>query len=376
MAISAASTGPRPKALLVADEISVQHIYGLDTLTALGGYVDFVGPPQSHDTISRSTELMRQIDILFTGWGPPVLDDRFLDAAPNLRIVLHGAGGMGSMLTPAVWKRGIRVTSANAINAIPVAEYCQSVIVFSLKWGWRLARAVRHLRSYPDRDRAPGCYRSTVGLVSFGAIARELTRRLTQMDLRVLVHDPHLDADTARRLGVTRVGLDKVFAESDVVSLHTPVLPQTYRMIRGRHIRLMKPNATFINTARGELVQERELVLAAAERPDLQFVLDTVDPEPPLPDSPLFTLPNVVLTPHIAGSVGPERLRMGEFIRDELRRYLAGEPLLGEVDESGSLNTTHQPVRRSSTESQGARDTKVEVRLHLPGPAHGKTVTS
>jgi phosphoglycerate dehydrogenase-like enzyme len=89
----------------------------------------------------------------------------------------------------------------------------------------------------------------------------------------------------------------------------------------------MKLNATFINTARGAVVRENELIDVLRERSDLTALLDVTYPEPPVPDSPLFTLPNVMLTPHIAGSVGPECLRMGELMYDELCRYLNGEPM-------------------------------------------------
>ena len=96
----------------------------------------------------------------------------------------------------------------------------------------------------------------------------------------------------------------------------------------------MKPNATFINTARGAVVREAEMIETLRHRPDLQAVLDVCDPEPPAPDSPLLTLPNVVLTPHIAGSMGTECRRLGRCMVDEVRRYLAGEPLHWQITEA------------------------------------------
>ena len=98
-------------------------------------------------------------------------------------------------------------------------------------------------------------------------------------------------------------------------------------MITGMHIASMKRGGTFINTARGEIVREREMIEVLIHRPDLQAVLDVTVKEPPDSDSPLYTLPNVMLTPHIAGSVGEECRRMGQYMLDELRRYVAGEPL-------------------------------------------------
>jgi phosphoglycerate dehydrogenase-like enzyme len=109
------------------------------------------------------------------------------------------------------------------------------------------------------------------------------------------------------------------------------LLPETIGLITGRHLELMKPGAIFINTARGEIVDEAGLIDALRRRPDVQAVLDVTAPEPPKSDSPLYTLPNVLLTPHIAGSLGAECERMGHAMVDEFDRYLAGQPLLWEV---------------------------------------------
>ena len=121
--------------------------------------------------------------------------------------------------------------------------------------------------------------------------------------------------------------LDEVFARGDVVSLHAPWLPQTEGMITGAQLAAMREKATFLNTARGALVREAELIAVLQQRADLCAVLDVTHPEPPAPDSPLYALPNVVLTPHIAGSVGAECQRMGRAMADELARYVRGAPL-------------------------------------------------
>jgi len=132
---------------------------------------------------------------------------------------------------------------------------------------------------------------------------------------------------------VESVSLDQLFRESDVISLHTPSLPATKGMITGAHFAAMKPNATFINTARGAVVRETEMIEVLTHRPDLQAVLDVTDPEPPKPESPLYTLPNVVLTPHIAGSQNNECRRMGHYMVEELGRYLAGQPLKWQINQ-------------------------------------------
>jgi phosphoglycerate dehydrogenase-like enzyme len=174
----------------------------------------------------------------------------------------------------------------------------------------------------------PGCYGTTVGIISLGLIARLLLKLLAPFDLKVLVYDPYLTSAEATQLGVQRVALDELFRNSDVVSLHTPLVPETRGMITGDHFASMKQGATFINTARGAIVREDEMIDVAKKRPDLQFILDVTGPqEPPRPDSPLYELPNVVLTPHIAGSAGGECRRMGQHMAEELERFVAGKPL-------------------------------------------------
>jgi phosphoglycerate dehydrogenase-like enzyme len=114
-------------------------------------------------------------------------------------------------------------------------------------------------------------------------------------------------------------------------------------MITGEHIASMKPGATFINTARGVLVREQEMIEVLRRRPDLQAVLDVTVDEPPLPESPLYQLENVVLTPHVAGSAGRECQRMGRFMVDELRRYLTGEPLKYALTKESVVRNAHTP---------------------------------
>jgi len=143
----------------------------------------------------------------------------------------------------------------------------------------------------------------------------------------VIAYDPFVSAEDAAALGVTLCGLDEIFQRADVVSLHTPWLPETVGMITGAHLAAMQPGATFINTARGAVVREQEMIEVLQQRPDLLAVLDVTHPEPPVTGSPFYTLPNVILTPHIAGSMDNECRRMGRIVVEELQRYLKGEPL-------------------------------------------------
>jgi phosphoglycerate dehydrogenase-like enzyme len=230
-------------------------------------------------------------------------------------------------VTPEFWERGIVVTSAYAMNAVPVSEYTLSQIFFCLKHGWQTVLAIKRDGSYPAKGPVPGGYQSIVGIVSLGVVGRLVCERLRPFDVKVIAYDPFVGADEAATLGVELCSLDDVFRRADVVSLHTPWLPETEGLITGAHFAVMKPGASFINTARGAIVREQEMIDVLSTRPDLFAVLDVTYPEPPVPGSPLYTLPNVVLTPHIAGSMSNECRRMGRLMVDELHRWLADEPL-------------------------------------------------
>jgi len=158
-------------------------------------------------------------------------------------------------------------------------------------------------------------------------VGRRVCELLSAYDLKLLAYDPFVAPTEAAKLNVELCSLEEVFGRADVVSLHAPWLTETEGMITGAHFATMKPGASFINTSRGAIVREGEMIEVLRARPDLFAVLDVTYPEPPVPDSPLYTLPNVILTPHIAGSMDGECRRMGRYMVEELRRYVKGEPL-------------------------------------------------
>lgn len=289
------------------------------------------GPPEREAVARLGAVLdpaaLAQAEIALGTWGMPLIDEGFLAGAPRLRAVLYGAGSVRAFVTDALWDRGIRVSSAAAANAVPVADYAVSVILLSLKHFWR------HLRraGAGSKDDVPGTFRSTVGLISLGEVGRLVLERLKAHQLRVVAFDPTLSAERAALLGVELVAIDELFRTADVVSCHAPLLDATRGMIGQELLAAMKPGATFVNTSRGAVVREPELIEVLLGRPDLYAVLDVTHPEPPAPESPLWTAPNVLLTPHIAGALGPERRRLGAAMVDELGRLLAGDPLRWEV---------------------------------------------
>jgi phosphoglycerate dehydrogenase-like enzyme len=332
------------RGLFILSEDAYRLVYGPSEREHIAQLVDLIGPPQTAESIRTQPHLLDQVEVIFSGWGAPVMDDPFLDSTPKLKAVFYGGGAVGVWITEDVWRRGITVTSAHVANAVPVAEYTLAVVLLSLKHAWALSRQTRQTRHFPPRDGAPGSYGSTIGLISLGTTARTLLKLLEPFDLRVLAYDPYVSATEGAILRAEMTGMHELFRRSDVVSVHTPLLDETIRLIRGEHLACMKPGATFINTARGPIVDEGELIDVLMRRPDLQAVLDVTEQEPPAIDSPLYTLPNVVLTPHIAGSVGRECRRMGRYMVEELRRYVAGQPLRWKIAPESAVVSSHRPV--------------------------------
>lgn len=313
------------KGIFILHTNAYDKIYGSSELEEIGRLVDIYAPQQTAESIRQDPSILSQAELIFSGWGMARMDEALLDAAPNLKAVFYGAGSIRGFATDAVWDRGILISSAYAANAIPTAEFALSQILFSLKRGWYYALAVKREGAYPPKTPVPGAYESSVGLVSLGMIGTYVAQLLQAFDVRVLAYTS--SEEKAARLGAERCSLEALFSRSDVVSLHTPWIPETEGMITGEHFALMKPDATFINTARGAVIREQEMIEVLQQRADLFAILDVTYPEPPEPGSPLYTLPNVVLTPHIAGSLDNECRRMGRYMVDELKRYLSGEPL-------------------------------------------------
>lgn len=319
-------------ALILLAQHHWENVYGAADVECLRPHVDGPLAFYSETSILENLDALSRAEVIFSGWGMPCCDEAFLSLAPKLKAIFHAAGSVRPFVTEALWARKVVVSSANRVLSVSVAEFAVAQILLSLKLTWRHARDMRSERS-PVRHVIPGLYGSVVGLISVGAVARHLLVLLRPFHLRIVAYDPFLSPEEARDLGVELMSLEGVFETSHVVSVHTPALPETEGLIRGHHFSRMVEGGTFINTARGIVVNEAEMIEVLAQRADLQVLLDVTWPEPPRPDSALFSLPNVMLTPHLAGPLDGECRRLGAMAVDEYLRYRQGQSLLGEVRE-------------------------------------------
>lgn len=321
----------RPKLLFAMDPDKTRHVFDERAIARLAESCDILSPMPVEDFSSKAARaLLAETDILVTGWGAPFVSAEVIAAAPRLKLIAHAAGTVKYTIDPAAYEAGITVTHAADANAVPVAEFTLAAIIFSNK---RVLELRDRYRADPSRrttwalmDEPIGNYRRTIGLIGASRIGRKVAALLTMLDVDVLLYDPYVAAGDPIARQVELVPLDVLMARSDIVSIHAPSLPSTRGMIGGHELKLMRDGATLINTARGALVDEDALI-AELETRRIHAVIDVTDPEIPPPGSPLYDLPNVFLTPHVAGAAGTERLRLGEMVIDEIERFIAGKPL-------------------------------------------------
>jgi phosphoglycerate dehydrogenase-like enzyme len=319
-------------ALLIAHHPSL-HLFDQDALDRIGTVAEILDrEPVGDWDDPRSSELLARAEVILGHWGCPPLDAAVVDRAPDLGLFVYAAGTVKQTISPDVFDRPIRVTSGADANAEPVAEFTLATILYANKdvvWQRDVRRAPRDpsLREFRRPSGvAVGNYDKTIGIVGASLIGRrviELLRAFPHLD--VALYDPFVTASEATALGVEKMELDELCASVDILSIHAPDLPSTQQMIGARQLAALRTGATLINTARGALL-DHDALLDEVSRGRLSAVLDVTDPEPLPDDHPLWDLPNVFITPHLAGSLGTELRRMVDHAIDEIDRWRTGRP--------------------------------------------------
>ncbi len=298
----------------------IKRVYGSDDRFYNREYV-LANPQDFKDT-----------EYIFSTWGMSQFTSEEIKAyLPNLKCVFYGAGSVQYFARPFL-ECGVKVFSAWAANAVPVAEYTVAQIILANKSFFHSLPISRNREQGKELvKKFAGNFGATVGIIGAGMIGKLVIEMLKAYKLKVLVFDPFLPDEKAKELGVEKVDLEELFSRCNVVSNHLANNEQTKGMLNGKLFSKMLPYSTFLNTGRGAQVVEQDLIQLLKDRPDIVAVLDVTDPEPPLPDSEFFDLPNCYITPHIAGSSGEEVKRMGEYMVNEYERYIKGEPCKYEV---------------------------------------------
>lgn len=325
-----------PHAAFAVNQIkNLQNVYASPQHNAVESRCRLFPEIITNDNIDTLADKLQDLEYLFSTWSMPQLSEAQIRSLPNLKAVFYAAGSVQQFARPFL-KCGVKVFSAWAANAIPVAEFTLAQILLSCKGYFRNTRdcTTWESRTQGPLHSGPGIYNNAVALIGFGMIGRKLADLLQPFHMDVMVVDPYVTDEVLATHHCRRASLEEAFQTAYVVSNHLPNLPATRGMLHHAHFSAMRPYATFINTGRGAQVVETDLINVLTERPDLTALLDVTFPEPPEKDSPFYTLPNVQLSSHIAGSINLEVVRMADYMIEEFDRFTQGQPTRYEVTEA------------------------------------------
>ncbi len=284
---------------------------------------EYVGDP------AQVAEFVGDANVIVSQVAP--VDRLLIQNAPNLQIIAPTRGGPVSVNMEAATEKGIPVLYAPGANARAVAEYTLGLMLAECKG---IARAHCEMMAgrwtptiYHYEESAHELYQQTVGLIGFGHIGRLLAPMLLAFDMRILVYDPYVSSEECVSFGAQKTDLATLLAESDIVSIHARVTPETRGIMGAAQFAAMKQGAYFINTARGPLVDYEALYQALASRHLGGAALDCHGIEPPPAGWPFFQLDNVTLTPHVAGASRETARRKAETVIIDVANFYAGRPL-------------------------------------------------
>ncbi|MBP5269928.1 MAG: hydroxyacid dehydrogenase [Clostridia bacterium] len=289
------------------------------------------------DGAELTPELVRSAvgdsEVYFTCWGSPRLDAGILERAPKLRLLTHLCGTVVPFVSDEMWDRGIRVISGNDFFAESVAEGTIGYIL----------SAQRDIPGYSRRLKENGIWKhpgpynqgligKKIGIVSYGAVARHLVRMLQPFRPEIYLYDIRpLPEEDVKKYKITQVPLETLFAECEIITLHTPLNEHTRHLVGKPLLDLIKPGALFVNTSRGAVVDQAALEESLADGRYRAF-LDVFEKEPPLPGCPLYRLPNVTMMPHMAGPTYDMRKYIASRLIAESAGFIDGDgPLPHEI---------------------------------------------
>jgi len=243
-----------------------------------------------------------------------------LGKAPHLRAVGRAGVGVDNIDLEAATKRGVLVMSTPGGSSVSVAEHTFALLLALVRELPKFDAAMRAGR-WEKSSSGAEVRGKTLGLIGLGRIGSEVALRAEAFDMRVLAYDPFISEAAARELSVDLVTFEQLLAESDFISLHTAVVPQTRNMINAENIAKMKKGVRIVNAARGELINEADLATAIQSGHVAGAALDVFAEEPPK-NCPLIGLPNVITTPHVAGSTAEAQEELGTQVAVQIRDYL------------------------------------------------------
>ena len=347
-------TRPRPKVLLVCSREVRDLSFLAEDLERLSAVAEWewleleggeaFGANEDAGAIGQLMARVADVDGVVVSHGSPRVSAEVMDAAPQLKIIgeLEGDRFAYRIDVEAAWARGIRTVDTTHGSSYPVAEWALGLILISLRSaGESFRNILAGDTAKPARDDFGFVHGELtgkrVGLIGCGHIGRRLVKLLEPFEVEVRVHDPYLASEMPDAIGVVKTSLDNVLSKSDVIVCLAPQTPATEGMLGRRELDLIPSSAVFVNVSRGVVV-DSEALIERLKRGDIVAGLDVFDPEPIPPDSEVIGLPNVFLSPHIAGVTLASRHRFFSLMVDELERYFGGEEPLYELTQRSMAN--------------------------------------
>ncbi|MDP6455381.1 MAG: hydroxyacid dehydrogenase [SAR202 cluster bacterium] len=354
-------TASIPKVLLVCNQRTRDQFLAPSDLERLSTFATWdwlhleggeaFAPNDAPSAIRQLADRVGDFDSIVVCHGSPTVSADMMDRAPNLRVVgeLEGDRFAYRIDVEAAWKRGIRTVDTTNGSSYPVAEWALAMILVSLRnAGAYFRRIIAGDTSRPPESDFGYMHGELtgkrVGLIGCGHIGRLLIKFLRPFEADIRVYDPYLSSELPDALGFVKTSLETILSESDVITCLAPLTPATQGMIGQRELEMIPPNSVFVNVSRGAIV-DSDALIARLKRGDIVAGLDVFDPEPIPSDSEIIGLPNVFLTPHIAGVTASSYPRFFTLMVDELERFFKGYDPLYELSPRSLAN------RRGSAET-------------------------
>lgn len=314
---------------------SIDYVYSAAHRQALKQRMDMLDETVCRANLDAMRDQLRDVEVICCTWNmTQFTEEELAEYFPKLKLVLYSAASVRYFAEPFL-KRGVKILSAWGAMAVPVAEFTLATILHANKGFYLSMDRYRKSDFRTGKDLAqkvcPGTYGTNVGIIGAGMIGKLVIKMLKNHRVNIKVFDPFLPQSVADELGVELTTLEDLFESCQTITNHLANNPQTEGMLNYDLFRRMNKCATFINTGRGAQVVEEDLVRALREEPDRCAVLDVTWPEPCPKDHPFWELPNVFMTPHIAGYAKEEVHCMPDCMLEEFDRYLRGEPNVYEV---------------------------------------------
>lgn len=319
--------------LLTAQGYDANRVYDSGVTAKLKNRYDLYDTVLCKQNIEEHRTACRNAEYIFSTWGMEHFSEEEIKAYfPNAKCLFYAAGSVQHFASEFL-KCHIRVFSAWQANAVPVAEYTYAQILLALKGFYRAAAKSRY--HYYDMakyaENCGGVYNAKVGIIGVGCIGSAVAERLKANNVKVYYYDPYLPKENAEKLHIKSASLESIFSDCDVITNHLANKEELTGVLSGKLFDCMKPYAVFINTGRGRQVDEKGLVKAMRKVKTRTALLDVLVHEPLKPFSAIARCKNIIVTPHIAGSLGKEVVRMSEYMADEAERIDNGDSALYEV---------------------------------------------